>query len=207
MTYKLNRRFFASAAALALVAPSAFAQEAKPADLTKLAEAPALGEMVLGKDDAKVTVIEYASASCPHCADFANVELPKFKEYIDSGKVKILFREFPHNEPALGAFMLARCAPKEKYFPLVEVMFKTQQTWVPNPLEGLKSIALQAGFTNDSFMACLNNKDVAQKIIDERARGETFGVEGIPSFFINGTKYAGEYTFEEMKKVIDPLLG
>jgi protein-disulfide isomerase len=204
MTLTLNRRAFASAAALALMAPAAFAAEP---DLTKLPDPPALGEIVIGKDDAKVTIIEYASSSCPHCAEFANVELPKFKEYLDAGKVKVLFREYPHNDAALGGFMVARCAPKEKYIPLVEVMFKTQQTWVPNPLEGLKTIALQAGFTNETFMACLNNKDVAQKIIDERNRGEAFGVEGIPTFFINGVKYKGDYTFDEMKKVIDPLLG
>jgi protein-disulfide isomerase len=180
----LSRRLFASTAALTVVAPFAFAQEQapKPVDKVELAKAPANGERALGKADAKVTIIEYASASCPHCAEFATVELPKFmKDYIDAGKVRLLFREFPHNDAAMGAFMVARCAPPEKYFPLVDVIFKTQQTWVPNPLEGLKAIALQAGFTEESFMACLNNKDVAKQIFDERTRGESFGVEGIPS--------------------------
>jgi protein-disulfide isomerase len=164
--------------------------------------------MELGKPDAKVTIVEYASASCPHCAEFATVELPKFmKDYIDAGKVRLLFREFPHNDAAVGAFMVARCAPKEKYFPLVDLLFKTQQTWVPNPLEGLKAIALQAGFTEETFTACLNNQAVAKSIIDERKRGEGFGVQGIPTFFINGERYKGDYTFDAMKAVIDPLLG
>jgi protein-disulfide isomerase len=207
---KISRRLFASSAALALLAPVAWAQEAEapPVDKAALAMPPAHGEMELGKPDAKVTIVEYASASCPHCAEFANDELPKFmKDYIDTGKVRLVFREFPHNDAAMGAFMIARCAPKEKYFPLVEVMFKTQKTWTENPLEGLKAIALQAGFTEETFMACLNNKDVVKSIMDERKRGEGFGVQGIPTFFINGERYKGEYTFEEMKKVIDPLLG
>jgi protein-disulfide isomerase len=209
---RMNRRIFVSAAALAAVAPRAFAQEEAeatgPVDKTKLNEASALGEMVLGKDDAKVTIIEYASASCPHCAEFANDHLPKLqKDYIDTGKVRLVFREFPHNDPAMGAFMVARCAPKEKYFPLVEVFFKTQEKWVPNPLEGLKEIALQAGFTEDTFTACLNNKDVATKIFEVRQKGETLGVKGIPSFFINGERYVGDYTYDAMKVAIDKLLG
>jgi protein-disulfide isomerase len=179
----LNRRLFVSSAALALAAPLAFAQEDKPVDQTLLNTAPAAGEMVLGKADAKVTIIEYASASCPHCAEFANVELPKFmKEYIDTGKAKLVFREYPHNQPALGAFMVARCAPKEKYFPLVEVFFKTQDKWVQNPLEGLKAIALQAGFTADTFEACIKNEAVAKGIIATRDQGEQLGIEGIPTF-------------------------
>ena len=206
----MTRRLFASTAALAVLAPAAWAQEedSKPVDKVELAKPPAHGEMALGKDDAKVTIIEYASASCPHCAEFATVELPKFeKEYISTGKVRLVFREFPHNDAAVGAFMVARCAPKEKYFPLMDVMFKTQQTWVPNPLEGLKTIALQAGFTEETFMACLNNKVVAKSIMDERTRGDGFGITGIPTFFINGERYKGDYTFDEMKKIIDPLLG
>jgi protein-disulfide isomerase len=207
----MNRRLFASVAVLALTAPFALAQEdaaMPPVDPAKLNEAPPLGDMVLGKEDAKVTIIEYASASCPHCAEFANDHLPKLqKDYIDTGKVRLIFREFPHNDAAMGAFMVARCAPKDKYFPLVDVYFKTQQKWVPNPLEGLKEIALQAGFTEETFMACLNNKDVAQKIFETRQKAETFGVKGIPTFFINGTHFKGDYTYDAMKVEIDKLLG
>ena len=206
---QMNRRLFASAAAMAMLAPTAFAQDAPPpVDKVKLAEPSPLGEMALGKDDAKVTIVEYASSSCPHCAEFANVHLPKLeKEYIETGKVRLVFREFPHNDAGFGGFMVARCAPKEKYFPIVDVLFKTQQTWVPNPLEGLKNIALQAGFTEDSFMACLNNKDIGEKILAVRNTGDSLGVQGIPTFFINGERYQGEYTFEAMKVEIDKLLG
>jgi protein-disulfide isomerase len=207
----MSRRLFASTAALALLAPRVLAQDEPalpPVDKVALAKPPAHGERMLGKADAKVTIVEYASASCPHCAAFAMEELPKLmKDYIDTGKVRLLFREFPHNDAAMGGFMLARCAPPEKYFPIVDVLFKTQQTWVPKPLEGLKAIALQAGFTEETFTACLNNKDVAKQIFTERTRGEGFGVQGIPTFFINGERYSGAYNLDEMKKVIDPLLG
>jgi protein-disulfide isomerase len=205
----MNRRLFNSAAAVALLTPAfATAQDAPVVDKAKLAEPSVLGEMVLGKDDAKITVVEYASSSCPHCAEFAEEHLPKLqKDYIDTGKVRLVFREFPHNDAGVGGFMVARCAPKEKYFPIVDVLFKTQKTWVPNPLEGLKAIALQSGFTEETFMACLNNKDVAQKIFDVRQKGETFGVRGIPSFFINGERFVGEPTFDALKVEIDKLLG
>ena len=207
---QMNRRVLLASAAVAALASTAFAQEEKAVVVDKVAlnTPPAMGEMSMGKEDAKVVVIEYASASCPHCAAFNNDEFPKFKtDFIDTGKVKFIFREFPHNDPAMGAFMVARCAPKEKYFPLVDVMFKTQKDWVPNPLVGLKKIALQSGFTEETFTACLNNKDVAKNIFEVRQKGDTFGVQGIPTFFINGERYKGEYTFVGLKAVIDPLLG
>ncbi len=205
----MNRRNLLATAALSGLASTAFAEDpAVVVDKVALNTPPAMGEMSMGKDDAKVVVIEYASASCPHCAAFNNEEFPKFKtDFIDTGKVKYIFREFPHNDPAMGAFMIARCAPKEKYFPLVDVMFKTQKDWVPNPLEGLKKIALQSGFTEETFMACLNNKDVAKNIFEVRQKGDTFGVQGIPTFFINGEHFNGEYTVQGLKAVIDPLLG
>ena len=205
----INRRNLLASAALSALASAAFAED-PPVVVDKVAlnTPPAMGEMSMGKDDAKVVVIEYASASCPHCAAFNNEEFPKFKtDFIDTGKVKFIFREFPHNDPAMGAFMIARCAPKEKYFPLVDVMFKTQKDWVPNPLEGLKKIALQAGFTEETFTACLNNKDMAKNIFEVRQKGDTFGVQGIPTFFINGEHYKGEYTVAGLKAAIDPLLG
>jgi protein-disulfide isomerase len=208
---KINRRNLLASAAFSALASTAFAEDAPaPVVIDKVAfnAPPAMGEMSMGKEDAKVVVVEYASASCPHCAAFNNEEFPKFKtDFIDSGKVKYIFREFPHNDPAMGAFMIARCAPKEKYFPLVDVLFKTQKDWVPNPLEGLKKIALQSGFTEETFMACLNNKEVAKNIFEVRQKGDTFGVEGIPTFFINGEHFKGEYTVEGLKAVIDPLLG
>ena len=147
-------------------------------DLTALHAPPAEGEMAMGPETAKVTVIEYASASCPHCANFYKTTFKDLKkDYIDTGKIRFIFREFPHNQPALAAFMVARCAPKEKYFPLIDMFFEQQDSWLQAPLEGLQKIAQLAGFTKESFDACLKNEDVAKGIMavrdkaDERIRG------------------------------------
>ena len=204
---KLNKRdvIFGSVAlaGLALGAPQSFA-----VDLTGLNDPPAFGEMTMGPDTAKVTVIEYASATCPHCAAFYNDTFGVLKkEYIDTGKIKFVFREFPHQDAALAAFMLARCAPKEKYFPLIDVFFTTQPEWTQNPLAGLNKIAQQAGFTQESFDACMKNEAVAKDILAVRTKAEGFGVTGIPTFFVNGERYEGENTIEAFRAKIDPLLG
>jgi protein-disulfide isomerase len=203
---KLNKRhvLFGSAAlaGLALGGASAFAQ-----NLAGLNDPPAFGEMTLGPDTAKVTVIEYASATCPHCAAFHNETFEALKkEYIDTGKIKFVFREFPHQDAALAAFMLARCAPKEKYFPLIDVFFATQPEWTQDPLAGLNKIAQQAGFTKESFDACMKNETVAKDILAVRSKAESFGVTGIPTFFVNGERYEGETTIEAFRAKIDPLL-
>jgi protein-disulfide isomerase len=192
-----------AAAGLALGAPLAFAA----VDLAVLNAAPAEGDMAMGPDTAKVTVIEYASASCPHCAAFYKDVFPTLKtEYIDTGKIHFIFREFPHNDAALAAFMVARCAPKEKYFPLVDVFFTTQDVWLQNPLEGLTKIAQQAGFTKESFDACLKNEAVAKNILAVRTTADGLGVTGIPTFFINGEMLDGEKTIDVLRAKIDPLL-
>ncbi len=177
-------------------------------DTTALYAPPAEGEMAMGPENAKVTVVEYASASCPHCANFYKTTFPDLKkEYIDTGKIRFIFREFPHNQPALAAFMLARCAPKDKYFPLIDMFFTQQDSWLEAPLEGLQKIAQLAGFTKESFDACLKNKDVANGIIAVRDKAEKeFGVDSIPTFFVNGELLKGETSIDEFRKTIDPLL-
>jgi len=177
-------------------------------DVAKLNEPSPIGEMTMGPDTAKVTVTEYASASCPHCANFYKTTFQELKkQYIDTGKIRFVFREFPHNDAALAAFMIARCAPKDKYFPLIDTYFQTQDSWLENPAEGLFKIAQLAGFTKASFDACLKNEDVAKGIIAVRDKAESeFGVTGIPTFFINGKILNGEATFDQFKKVIDPQL-
>ena len=128
------------------------------------------------------------------------------KEYIDTGKIRFIFREFPHNDAALAAFMVARCAPKEKYFPLIDVFFATQPEWTQDPLAGLNKIAQQAGFTKESFEACLKNEAIAKQILAVQTKAEGFGVTGIPTFFVNGERYEGENTIEAFRAKIDPLL-
>ncbi len=166
-------------------------------------------DQILGKDDAPVTVIEYASMTCGHCATFHNNTYPEFKKrYVDTGKVRYILREFPLDPLAAGAFMLARCAGKDKYFPLVETLFQQQRTWaVQKPLEPLFAIARQAGFTQQTFDACLQDQKMLDGIEWVRARGaEKFKVNSTPTFFINGKIFKGALSIDDMAKAIDPLL-
>lgn len=177
-------------------------------DVAALHKAPELGDMALGAgEDAKVVIVEYASATCPHCASFHKDAFKKLKaEYIDAGKIRFVFREFPLNDAALAAFMVARAAPKESYFPIIDVLFDTLDTWAKNPAEGLLNIARQAGFSEDKFNATLRDEALARGIMAIRDGGSAFGVQGTPAFFINGEVFDGERTFEAFKEKIDPLL-
>jgi protein-disulfide isomerase len=212
-----RRDFLAGTAILALTSTAfsaldlrligtAFAQSPSPADL---AVAGPLGDQVLGKDDAPVTIIEYASMTCSHCATFHNSTYPELKKrYIDTGKVKYILREFPLDPLAAGAFMLARCAGKDKYYPMVEVLFQKQKDWVvQKPIEPLMAIAKQAGFTEESFNSCLQDQKMLEGIEQVRARAsEKLGVNSTPTFFINGKVHRGSLTIEELEKQIAPLL-
>ena len=177
-------------------------------DKAELMKPPALGDMALGAEEgAKVTIIEYASATCPHCAAYHKDAWKKLKpEYVDTKKIRYIFREFPTNDAALAAFMIARSAPKESYVPLLDVFFDTLETWTKSPAEGLFNIARQAGFTQAKFDETLKNEALAKSILDIREDGAKFGVQGTPTFFINGEKFEGERTFEAFKAAIDPLL-
>lgn len=192
-----------------LAATAGFASTGHAAvDIAALHVPPAEGEMAMGPETAKVVVVEYASASCPHCADFYKETFPALKkDYIDTGKIRFIFREFPHNDVAVAAFMLARCAPKEKYFPMIDMFFMQQDSWLQAPLEGLQKIAQLAGMTKESFDACLKNQEVAKGILAVREKASNeFGVTGVPTFFINGEIMKGELSIEEFRKKIDPLL-
>jgi protein-disulfide isomerase len=176
-------------------------------DVAELMKPPTLGDMALGADEgAKVTIVEYASATCPHCAAFHNEAWKQLKaEYVDTKKIRFVFREFPTNDAALAAFMIARAAPKDAYFPLMDVFFGTLDTWAKNPAEGLLNIAKQAGFTQAKFEETLKNEALAKGILEIRDGGVKFGVEGTPTFFLNGEKFEGR-DFAEFKAAIDPLL-
>ena len=183
MTQISRRLLLGSVAAAALLPATAMAQDAP--DLSKLGEPPAHGEIAEGAADAKVTIIEYASASCPHCAAFYTDVYPALKkDYIDTGKVRFIFREFPHNDAGLGGFMVARCAAPDKYMNVVGVLFKTQATWMPNPLVGLTAMAPQAGLTEQAFTDCSKSDDCARRILDERQRAERFGDTSSRTMFI-----------------------
>lgn len=206
MTTITRRRLLAAGSALAGL--SALPLDAWAVDLAEFNKAPDLGEMSLGAPESKVTLTEYASATCPHCAAFHVETYGKLKaEYIDTNKIRFVFREFPLNDAALAAFMIARAAPKESYFPLIDAYFSTLQTWAAdNWVEGLFNIAKQAGFTREKFDATLKDEKLAKSILAIRDQGTKFGVNGTPTFFINGEIYEGERTIEAFKAKIDPML-
>ncbi|CAN7355370.1 MULTISPECIES: DsbA family protein [Brucella] len=217
MPATLNRRHVislagAAAAGLALAGNASAQSRSAEAtiDAAKVAEPGKLKDMVYGKADAPVTIVEYASLTCSHCADFAINTFPTIKEkYIDTGKAKLIFREFPFDPRATAAFMLARCAPEDRYFPMVEVFFKQQQQWAgaADGEAALLQIAKLAGFTQESFKACLTNQQVLDDVRATMERGSTeFGVNATPTFFINGQKYAGALSVDEMSAIIDKLL-
>jgi protein-disulfide isomerase len=209
----ITRREFAmsSAAVLALGALGtlggpAFAQTISGLELMAKG---ALDDIAMGSETAPVTIIEYASMTCPHCAAFEVQVFPKLKEkYIDTGKVRFILREFPLDGLAAAAFMLARCAGPDKYYPMVETLFAQQAKWaVRNPIEPLLAIAKQAGFTQQSFEACINNKDQLNKVQQVRDRAsQKFKVKATPTFFINGEHHEGGMSMEDLDKAIEPFL-
>lgn len=180
-----------------------------PAELMK---PDALPEMSMGNDKASVTVIEYASMTCPHCAHFQEVTFPELKKrYIDTGKIRYIFREFPLDGLATAAFMLARCAGEKdssRYFALVDTLFRQQRQWaVEKPIPPLLAISKQAGFTEQTFNACLANQKLLEGVESIRQRAtDKFKVGSTPTFFINGVAYPGALEIDEFAKLIDAQL-
>ena len=178
-------------------------------DMAKLVEPGVLPEMMLGKADAPVTIVEYASMTCPHCATFHATTLPEIKtKYIDTGKARMIFREFPFDPRAEAGFMLARCS-EDKYFAMVDVLFKQQSNWAraEDAQAALLQISKLAGFSQESFTACLTNQKLLEDIRAVRTRGaDEFKVDSTPTFFINGDKYAGALTVGELSAIIDAKL-
>jgi len=183
--------------------------QAQTFSLLELEAKGPLDDIPMGAANAPVTIIEYASMTCPHCAAFEVNTLPKLKEkYIDTGKVRYIMREYPLDRLAAAAFMLARCAGPDKYNPLIETLFQQQQKWaVREPIPPLMAIVRQAGFTQKTFDACINDQELLKKVQEQRDRGsEKFKVDSTPTFYINGTKYSGDMSFDAMEKIIEPLL-
>ena len=202
--------WFAVLVGLTLAGASpALAQAPPPVDASALA---VTGEdRVLGKPDAPIAIIEYASLSCPHCAHFATEVLPKLREkWIDPGKVKLVLRAFPLDEVALRAEMVARCAPPERYFPLVETLFGTQDKWVvaKDWHAALERIALLGGIGKKEFDTCLGDKALEDQVAQSRlTAAQQLGVNSTPTFFINGVKYDGDPTFEAFDKLLSGMAG
>jgi len=170
-----------------------------------------LPDLVLGSADAPITVVEYASMTCGHCARFHNTVFPTLKsKYVDTGKVRFILREFPLDSLAAAASMVARCAGGDKTFPLVSALFARQEEWAfvqSDQKQALFKFARQAGFTEDSFNKCIGDKKLLDDITAIRAHAsETLGVTSTPTFFINGKKMTSAPTVEEFEKAFAPLL-
>ena len=214
----ITRRAFAAAlsltglAALAGFSPLRLIAEAMAQSASDVAKPVSLPDMALGPANASVTITEYASMTCPHCAAFTETVFPKIKSaFIDSGKIRFVFREFPLDIKAAAGSMLARCIAKDdssKYFAVVDMLFKQQNDWVAkNTTETLTRIGKQAGLSQQAVEDCLKDQALLDKIAaDQKFASDVLKVNSTPTFFLNGEKIKGETSFEEFDKRIKALL-
>ncbi len=222
----LTRRHFAAllaAGTAGLAASPGFAQMG-----SQLMVAGPLGERAVGSPDAPVTIVEYASMTCGHCASFHTDTYPELKAaYIETGKARLLMREFPLDPLAMAAFMLAHCASgyepgmdiatlaamegeeaetrDQRYFTVVDALFKRQRQWAftERPLDALLDMSRQIGVPEEKFNACLRDQALLDAITDVKDRGDALGVAATPTFYINGEEVRGARSFDEMAKLID----
>jgi protein-disulfide isomerase len=214
----ITRRAFTAAlsltglAALAGLSPLRLITDALAQSAADVAKPVSLPDMVLGPANAAVTITEYASMTCPHCAAFNEQVFPKIKkEYIDTGKIRWVFREFPLDIKAAAGSMLSRCianGDSQKYFAVTDMLFRQQNDWVvKNTTETLTRIGKQAGLSQPQVEACLKDQSLLDKIAaDQKYASEVLKVDSTPTFFINGEKIKGETSIEEFEKKINPLL-
>jgi len=207
----LNRRTFSRSLALSALAVTAAGAFGTPAfaqsfSADELNTAPSIGDKVLGSADAKVTIVEYASATCPHCAAFHTTVFPELKkEFIDTDKVRFISREFPLDDLALAAFMVARCVPDDKYFGMLDLIYEQQRIWAgQNARTELLKMAKLAGLSEADFDTCLKNEDLAKGILAIRKDGaDKFGVDATPTFYVNGKKMEGDRSMDGFRKAIE----
>ena len=170
----------------------------------------AVAEKVMGRDDAPVTMIEYSSLACPHCAAFHRDVLPKIKEtYIGPGKVRLVYRDFPLGGLALVAAMVARCGGRQKYFGFIEVLYRSQAQWSrsDDPRRELARVARFGGISQKDFEACLVNEPLMADIRERAADAQQkFGIDSTPTFIIEGEKVLGARSFEDFRDVIEKAL-
>jgi protein-disulfide isomerase len=214
----ITRRAFTAAlsltglAALAGFSPLRLIAQAMAQSASDVAKPVSLPDMELGPAKASVTITEFASMTCPHCAAFNETVFPKIKsEYVDTGKVRYVFREFPLDIKAAAGSMLARCIAKDdagKYFAVIDMLFRQQNDWVvKNTTETLTRIGKQAGLSQQAVEDCLKDQALLDKIAaDQKYASDVLKVDSTPTFFINGEKIKGETSFEEFDKRIKALL-
>ena len=173
----------------------------------------ALGERSVGSKDAPVTILAFESLSCPHCAAFHSGAFPQIKkEYIDTGKVRIVFKDFPLNAPAFWASVMVRCMKPEQFLAMTEILFEKQMTWLSAKSEkeffdGLAQMGALGGLTREEFDKCRDNKPFVEGVLALRNEAaKQYNIQSTPTFIIGDTRIEGAKAFEEFKKVIDPLL-
>jgi protein-disulfide isomerase len=201
------RRIWLSLAAFCLAAPVFGASPATAAEDAAPTLAPE--DHVLGQADAPITIFEYASLTCPHCAEFDRETLPKIKQnWIETGKAKLVFRDFPLDGTALRAAMVAHCAPPERYFAFVDTLFQSQSAWARNDWEpGLERIARLGGMSDEQFKKCLSDQELGNAIVASRATAtDSYKVESTPTFFINGARFVGAQPYEAFDKALTAAL-
>ena len=209
-TVALTRAGFAALLGLMSLNPigGAMAQHATAA---LVAQPVSLPDMALGPANAAVTITEYSSMSCPHCAAFGENVFPMLRaKYIDTGKVRFVFREFPLDIKAAAASMLARCVANgdaEKFFGTVQLLFQQQQQLMEQTNVTLRVIGKQAGMSEQAIDSCSLDQTLLDKLAaDRRFAHEVVKVDSTPTFFVNGTRLKGAMTFEELEATIKPLL-
>ena len=185
------------------------AEEAK-ADLSTLLDPDKLPEIVMGDDKAPVTIVEYHSMTCPHCAHFHETVLPTLDEkYIKTGKVRLILRGFPLNQLDAVAFMMLRCRPQTAYLDNVKLFYGSQKDWAftDKPKEAITALGLKIGFTQETFEACLKDDATWDGLVSvAKKAAETYKVNGTPSFFINGTDQGSIVTVDELDKKLAAFL-
>jgi protein-disulfide isomerase len=197
---------------LAGLSPLRLIADAMAQSAPDVAKPVSLPDMALGPANAPVTITEYASMTCPHCSAFNETVFPKIKsEYIDTGKIRYVFREFPLDIKAAAGSMLSRCIAKDdsgKYFAVTDMLFRQQNDWVlKNTTETLARIGKQAGLSQQAVEDCLKDQGLLDKIAaDQKYASEVLRVDSTPTFFVNGEKIKGEASFEEFDKKIKSLL-
>ena len=169
-------------------------------------------EFVIGDKDAPITIIEYASMSCSHCASFHNNTLPDIKkEYIDTGKVRMVFRDYPFNYPALLGSMMMRCITNDLRYDYMNALYKLQNTWVNKDpkisKKELYKIMQSGGMTKDEFNDCYSNLDNENLILEGvMAAQKDFNIKSTPSFIVNGNLVEGNKNIKEFRQIIDKIL-
>lgn len=204
-----TRRFLSAviwAAGILLLAVASRAESNWPQILRS---APATGERSLGTADAPVVILEYASATCPHCGLFHVKVWPEIRrEYVDTGKVRWILRELPLDSLAMAAFMLARCVSADQYFPTLDLLFTQQKLWMgTEPRNEFWKIMQRTGMNRRQFDLCLERQDLSDAIYQTAKQAtEEFGVKSTPTFFVNGKIIRGTQDFAFFKKFIDEEL-